>query len=817
MDLELTKQFELLLSKLNFSDEKVQFGWDFRLIDDYTVRFQPFGSLNAESYRILEERFNKIQLGYFKNAEFLVFLFDFSRFKKASPDIRSQIMEGKVFKDERINIIVYGMNYFVSTLAKVISNRQVSKRLFVVKDENASLETAKLLISNYRLKKVEELQSPNYYLQPENTIKIQGRSFTVLSRQAWTYNDPSSDYSYKIDIIDDNILVARPSGYIKYQNSVMANVLFDKVVNSELKEGAKYYRIQDYTSVSGSENRARRDFSDYIINGIGRINLVVFYGLNRIMKTVVSLGKLVNPAFEKVRIADTFDNALEQIVADKYKNAPSLNKSEKGETVALEYQSPEEEIADLKAHNKSLIKENDRYVKILFDRISKITFGASKDYVPVKVDEDNPFYDLFGAVQLLYEDFGELQNDRNDIYQKVKRMISEHTREIKDLKVDNSSKLKSKNNFIRTRAHELSLSLDAILNAIQLFRQEEDPKVRKSLLEILKMASITLQDGISQLKSNIEDDYESDMISESMFNYRKNIIQLVEVSRLGHAGGRIIFENKVEDSMPTFLIGDKRKFNQIVNVYLENAIKYTRDGFIKVYTHVVDKTATQTRFKLIVEDSGIGIDKYTQAHLFKNEFVENERAETEGKGFGLLIAKNLARILDAEVGFESEKGEGSKFWLELTLNIGYHDKVSQMHAVRDQRKQKTKKNLPFDGNRALLIFEDDIRRNLLDHILRKKGIQSRAKLNYEFFDDIDGKFDFVFICLQLTGGKELSSFKLLKNSIDAKNDFVKPIYIACVDSEIDPILEDYRRAGIDYFMNRSFRIADIDKFFEDLK
>lgn len=817
MDLELTTQFESLLSKLAYSDDESESGWSFSLVDNYIIKFQPYGSLKADAYKLMAEGFFNLHLEYFKHADFLIFLFDFSNFKKASTEARLQIMKGNIFKEERVNIVVYGMNYFVSTHAKVISNRQVSKRLYVVKNETSGLETAKLLISNYRLKKVKELQSPNYYSQPENTIEIGGKSLSILSRQAWSYNDPSSDYSYKVDLIDDNILVARPSGYIKYQNSVMANVLFDKIVNSELKGGEKYYRIQDYTSVSGSENKARRDFSDYIINGIDKINLVVFYGLNRTMKTVVRLGKLVHPAYEKVRIADSFENALEQIIADKYKNALSSKKLESKEHKALKYRSPEDEIADLKAQHKALVKGNNQFIQILFDRISKITFGASEDYIPVKIDEDNSFSDLFGAVQLLYEDFDELQSDRNAIRIKLQRLLSEHAREIKDLKIYNSTKLKSKNNFIRISGHELSLSLEAILNAIQLLRQEEKLEVQKSLLEIVKMASITLQDGIGQLKSNIEDDYANNMISESIFNYRKNIIQLVEVSRMSHFGGRVIFENKIEDSLPTFLIGDKRKFNQIISVFLENAIKYTRDGFIKVYTHVVTKSATQIRFRVSVEDSGIGIDKYAQLHLFKDEYTGNNGVDSEGKGFGLLIAKNLARILDAEVGFESEKGLGSKFWLELTLNIGYHDKISQMHAVRDQRKRNIKKNLPFDGNRALLIFEDDIRRNLLDHILRKKGIQSRAKLNYEFFDDIEGKFDFVFICLQLTGGRELGSFKLLKNSIDAKNDFAKPIYIACVDSTIDPILEEYRKVGVDYFMNKNFRIAEIDQFFEDLK
>lgn len=816
MDFESTRQLEAVLSKHSYSDEESKSGWSFSLVDDYIIRFQPYGSLSIDGFVHLAQGFNELKLAYFKNAEFLVFLFDFSNFKKASSEVRAEIIKGNIFRDERINFAIYGMNYFVSTLAKVIINSLVSKRLFVVKNESRALETAKSLIENYRAKKVKELQNSDYYSQPENTIELGGKSYPVLSRQAWTYNDPTSDYAYKIDLIDENILVARPSGYIKYQNSVMANVLFDKVVNSQLEEGTQYYRIQDYTSVSGSENKARRDFSDYIINGIDKIHLVVFYGLNRTMKTVVRLGKLMHPAFDKVRIADTFENALEQILEDKYKNKLSSKNIKAKDQDAIKYKSPDEEIADLRAKEALLLKENNRFLRILFDRISKITFGNSEDYTPLKVDEENPFYDLFGAVQLLYEDFNELKNDRNATRLKLKKILSEQASEIKDLKIENSSKLKAKNNFIRNSGHELNLSLDAILNAIQLLRQEENPEAQKSLLEIVKMASITLQDGIGQLKSNIEDNYPNNMVSESMFNYRKNIVQLVEVSRMGHSNANVIFENKIEDSLPTFLIGDKRKFNQIINIFLENAIKFTRDGFIKVNTHVVSKTATQVRFRVSVEDSGIGIDKYTTIHLFNGEeHAGNEN--TEDKGFGLLIAKNLARILDAEVGFKSEEGTGSKFWLELMLNIGYHDKVSQMHAVREQRKQKTKKSLPFDGSNALLILDDEVRQNILTQILRKKGIQSRTKLNYEFFDDIDGKYDYVFICLQLTGGKELSSFKLLKNTIDAKNDFAKPIYIGCVDSDIDPILENYRRIGVDYFLNKNFKLAELNQFFDDLK
>lgn len=124
MDLELTTQFESVLSKLAYSDDESESGWSFSLVDDYIIKFQPYGSLKADAYKLMAEGFFDLQLEYFKHADFLIFLFDFSNFKKASTEARLQIMKGNIFKEERVNIVIYGMNYFVSTLAKVISNRQ---------------------------------------------------------------------------------------------------------------------------------------------------------------------------------------------------------------------------------------------------------------------------------------------------------------------------------------------------------------------------------------------------------------------------------------------------------------------------------------------------------------------------------------------------------------------------------------------------------------------------------------------------------------------------------------------------------------------
>lgn len=816
MTAEFKENLQLLVEKYQFHSLETESGWTFTIIDEHTLLFSPYGNLIMEEYTELVKAFTAIIKAYHQHSGYLVFLADFSKFKKSAPDVRARIIEARMFRDESIRFIFYGMNYFVSTIAKVIGNKLVGKRMMTVKNKEAALEMAQKLIENHLYKKEHAQMLPGSQWIPQQTVEVGGKSYDVVTKKAWTYQDPTSDYAYRIDLIDKDILVSRPSGYIRYQNSVMANVLFDKVVNSQLEGPKPYYRIQDYTAVDGSENKARRDFTDYIINGIDRIQLLVFYGMNRTMRTVVRLGKLVHPALVKVRIVDTFEQALEMVIADKYKDHFVKGKTELPQKEQSGFKSAEEELADLKEKKAHCEQENARYVQLLFDRIAKITFGTDKEYQAVNVDPFHLFYDLFSAVQLLHEDYNELKAERDTIRYKLESHLSEYTKEIQDLKIENASKIKSKENFIRNSGHELSLSLEAVLNALLLLRKEEDEETRKSLMEIIKMASNTMQDSVGQLKSSLVENQSIETLSESMFNYRKNINQLIDVAVMGRSVRSVVFQNTVEEGMPTFVISDKRKLNQLLNIFLENALKYTSDGFIKVYTHVIRKTATQVSVRIVVEDSGIGMDDITKARIFANTPEALDR-KIQSKGFGLLIAQNLASALGAQLGFESEKGVGSKFWVEHTFTIGYHDKISQMHGARDQRKAKDKKDFPFEGNRALLILDDDVRENLLEQILRKQHIETRIKHNYELFSEIDGPFNFVFVRLHMTGGKELGRFRVLKNTLDAKNDFKPLVYIAYVDSLRDPILDEYRKIGVDYYIQKAFSVSDVEELLDNLK
>ncbi|MEN8252136.1 MAG: HAMP domain-containing sensor histidine kinase, partial [Patescibacteria group bacterium] len=122
---------------------------------------------------------------------------------------------------------------------------------------------------------------------------------------------------------------------------------------------------------------------------------------------------------------------------------------------------------------------------------------------------------------------------------------------------------------------------------------------------------------------------------------------------------------KSEKKLP-LIRADELKFYQSVASLVDNAIKYTQKGFVRVSTEVDKKNV-----RIIVEDSGVGISKESLETLFLkfSRGVDNSRLYTEGAGFGLYISKSLVELQGGKVYAESEGiGKGSRFIVEMPIH-----------------------------------------------------------------------------------------------------------------------------------------------------
>ena len=225
--------------------------------------------------------------------------------------------------------------------------------------------------------------------------------------------------------------------------------------------------------------------------------------------------------------------------------------------------------------------------------------------------------------------------------------------------------LQTREHFIATVSHELRTPMNAILgfNALLLSTVEGKPEALKVLNHTRQSADhlMTVINDIldySQLQAGKlvvqPETFELRRVAEHAFELFKPRVNSMELH----------YRIELDEQLPGWVHTDRHRLMQVLVNLLGNALKFTHQG------SVVLRVQWQNPGVLFsVEDTGIGIPTARQPHIF-NRFSQAEddtQARYGGNGLGLAISQKLAHLLEGDIGFESEPGHGSRFWLRLPL------------------------------------------------------------------------------------------------------------------------------------------------------
>lgn len=119
----------------------------------------------------------------------------------------------------------------------------------------------------------------------------------------------------------------------------------------------------------------------------------------------------------------------------------------------------------------------------------------------------------------------------------------------------------------------------------------------------------------------------------------------------------------------TALLSDPHRIQDILLIYLKNAIKFTHHGSIKLAMCTTARAERNLSIRFEVIDTGIGISRADQAKLFECTSLEPHVHHSAKKSIGLSVAKMVAHRLGGAVGCTSELGKGSTFWVELPFHV----------------------------------------------------------------------------------------------------------------------------------------------------
>ncbi|MCD4834143.1 MAG: PAS domain S-box protein [Bacteroidales bacterium] len=290
----------------------------------------------------------------------------------------------------------------------------------------------------------------------------------------------------------------------------------------------------------------------------------------------------------------------------------------------------------------------------------------------------------------------------NDEFILLNKILKERNREltIAKQKAEESDRLKSV--FLANISHEIRTPLNGILGFSQLLtkttctsdvmREYADliSNCGDDLLQIINNIMDMSKIETSQLKLNYSNCNIMDILND-VYNHNKRHIKDPE---------NLLFKiNEVSVPDDKKVYCDGAKVNQILSILINNAIKFTAKGFIKIGC----KEKDDNKLLFYVSDSGIGIKKES-CNLIFERFRQSDESDVRkygGAGLGLAIAKGLVEIMNGEIWFESELGNGTTFYFTIPYQPDRHQE---------------KLNIKMDINKIdlidwskikILIVEDD--------------------------------------------------------------------------------------------------------------
>lgn len=246
----------------------------------------------------------------------------------------------------------------------------------------------------------------------------------------------------------------------------------------------------------------------------------------------------------------------------------------------------------------------------------------------------------------------------------LKKSLS-YQRELEAKRQELELTLQMREHFIATVSHELRTPMNAILgfNALLLSNVEGKPEALKVLNHTRQSADhlMTVINDIldySQLQAGKlvvqPETFELRRVAEHAFELFKPRVNSMELD----------YRIELDGQLPAWVHTDRHRLMQVLVNLLGNALKFTHQGSVVLRVQWLNPGVLFS-----VQDTGIGIPKARQLHIFKrfSQAEDDTQARYGGNGLGLAISQKLAHLLGGDIGFESEPGQGSRFWLRLPL------------------------------------------------------------------------------------------------------------------------------------------------------
>lgn len=302
----------------------------------------------------------------------------------------------------------------------------------------------------------------------------------------------------------------------------------------------------------------------------------------------------------------------------------------------------------------------------------------------------------------------------------------------------------SKQVFMSTMSHEIRTPLNEVIGITNLLLQSNPREDQMDYIKALKFSGNHLLTLVNDVLDYNKMESGKIIFEQTQFNLSDFLDEIMRSYSFRTKAKNLEFDIRKVNEIPTEVIGDPIRLNQILSNLLSNALKFTIHGSIQVIVKELSRTSTQSKLEFTVSDTGIGIPKDKHTFIF-DSFTQASSDTTRhfgGTGLGLAICKKLIELQGGAISLESEPDKGSSFRFEISFGIS--EKTAGSRTIETQEVYSG-----LEGKRILVAEDNKINFFVANKFLIGWGITVTHAENGQIALDILEKEDFDLILMDL--------------------------------------------------------------------